>query len=197
MMKKENLRKYLVFVFTIAYLIQVLVFFLYRNGSAPIAQLIMAVMMWVPALSFLFSGGSLKDLGWRLRLRKNIGVILISWFLPAVLTALGAVLYFLVFPSHFDPKGSLIATEDVMVALQEQGVTYSQYILISVLQALTMAPILNTFFALGEEIGWRGFMYPILKNQFGRRAGLILGGLIWGVSCSVGEMLGWLMRGSC
>ena len=34
--------------------------------------------------------------------------------------------------------------------------------------------------ALGEEIGWRGFLYPQLEAGVGRRKGWILGGIIWG-----------------
>ena len=36
------------------------------------------------------------------------------------------------------------------------------------------------FVALGEEIGWRGFLYPQLKEKFGRKKGWLLGGAIWG-----------------
>lgn len=105
-MKKANLKIYLIWCFAIAYLIQVGVGFLYQNGSVQIAQLIMAVMMWVPALGVLIAGGSLKTLGWK---PKNIRMILTAWFLPAVLTAIGATIYFLIFPSHFDANGSFIA----------------------------------------------------------------------------------------
>ena len=180
-MKKPSLKLYLTFTFATAWIIQVIVFFLYRSGAAQISQLIMAAMMWVPALGAVLAGGNLKTLGWKPQVKKNIKVILLSWFLPALLTAIGAALYFLIFPSHFDLSGSLIATEGVMAALQEQGVSYSQYILISIIQAVTFAPLLNTFFALGEEIGWRGFMYPQLKERYGRTRGRLLGGLIWGV----------------
>ena len=129
----------------------------------------MAAMMWVPALGAVLAGGNRKTLGWKPQVKKNIKVILLSWFLPALLTAIGAALYFLIFPSHFDLSGGLIATEDLLAALQKQGVSYSQYIVISIIQAVTFAPLLNAFFALGEEIGWRGFMYPQLKSKLGRR----------------------------
>ena len=180
-MKKPSLKIYLTFTFAVAWAIQVIVFFLYRKDAAQISQLIMAAMMWVPALGAIIAGGNLKTLGWKPQVKKNIKVILLSWFLPALLTAIGAALYFLLFPSHFDLSGSLIATEGVMEALETQGVSYSQYILISIIQAVTFAPVLNAFFALGEEIGWRGFMYPQLKTQLGRRKGLIVGGIIWGI----------------
>ena len=72
MMKKSSLKIYLVFTFVIAWVIQVGVGFLYQNGSAPIAQLIMAVMMWVPTLGAVLSGGSLKKLGWKPQFKRNI-----------------------------------------------------------------------------------------------------------------------------
>ena len=56
-MKKPNLKVYLTFTFAVAWVIQVIVLFLYRNGNAPIAQLIMAAMMWVPALGAVLAGG--------------------------------------------------------------------------------------------------------------------------------------------
>ena len=180
-MKKPSLKVYLFFTFAIAWIIQVGVFFLYRNGAAQIGQLVMAAMMWVPALGVVLAGGNLKTLGWKPHIRNNIKVILLSWFLPAVLTAIGAGLYFLLFPSHFDLSGSLIMTEEMLEALETQGVSYSQYILISIIQAITFTPLLNTFFALGEEIGWRGFMYPQLKTKLGRTRGRLVAGLIWGV----------------
>jgi uncharacterized protein len=39
--------------------------------------------------------------------------------------------------------------------------------------------ILSLAFALGEEIGWRGFLSPHLMQAFGFRAGAIVTGLIW------------------
>lgn len=34
---------------------------------------------------------------------------------------------------------------------------------------------------LGEEIGWRGFLYPALERLYGLRRSLLLGGLAWAV----------------
>ena len=54
------------------------------------------------------------------------------------------------------------------------------YLLTSTIQALTYGPFINMFVALGEEVGWRGAMYPYLKEKFGVTKGRIVGGTIWG-----------------
>ena len=47
--------------------------------------------------------------------------------------------------------------------LEAQGLTYPLYVLISVVSCLTYAPLGNMVPAVGEEVGWRGFLYPQLK----------------------------------
>ncbi len=43
-------------------------------------------------------------------------------------------------------------------------------------------PRFNMFPALGEEVGWRGYMMPRLKERFGLLNGRLLGGVvIWGI----------------
>ena len=47
--------------------------------------------------------------------------------------------------------------------------------------AVILAPAINMFPALGEEVGWRGYMMPRLKERFGLLNGRLLGGVVWGV----------------
>jgi membrane protease YdiL (CAAX protease family) len=140
-------------------------------------------MMFVPALGVLLAGANLKDMGWKPRIRKNIKTILVAWFSPIILTSLGAALYFLIFPGHFDLSGGYIlasAGEELFRQMEAQGISYPMYVLINMIGAVTYGPFVNMILALGEEIGWRGFLYPQLKTRFGRRKGWILGGVIWG-----------------
>ncbi|MCM1480494.1 MAG: CPBP family intramembrane metalloprotease, partial [Muribaculaceae bacterium] len=46
--------------------------------------------------------------------------------------------------------------------------------------SVTFAPFINMLAALGEEVGWRGAMYPYLKDKLGVTKGRIAGGVIWG-----------------
>ena len=92
-------------------------------------------------------------------------------------------MYFLIFPKHFDLSGEYFVAAGAAEALEQmkaQGISYSVYLLITLVSSISYAPLLNMFVALGEEIGWRGFMYPQLKAKFGRQKGWLLGGVIWG-----------------
>ena len=181
---KKGTIKYLVWTFLIAWIMQVVVAVLYRNGIAIVWQLIMEIMMFVPLLGVLLSGQSLSGMGWKPCLRGKIKSLLAAWFLPALLTAIGAALYFAVFPGHFDMSGDALAAAagaEVLEQLQSQGLTYPMYVLNSVIGCLTYAPFVNMLLAVGEEAGWRGFLYPQLKAKFGKRQGLLIGGVIWGM----------------
>ena len=180
---KTRVVKYLAWTFCLAYVIQFFAAYIYNSGNVLVGQLIMAAMMFVPTLGVVLSGAGLAGLGWKPQIRKNIKTILIAWFAPLALTTIGAALYFAVFPQHFDLSGSYLvasAGEEVLDQLQQAGLDYATYALITAIACVTYAPIINAFVALGEEIGWRGFLYPQLKARFGCVRGLVLGGIVWG-----------------
>jgi membrane protease YdiL (CAAX protease family) len=48
--------------------------------------------------------------------------------------------------------------------------------------ALTLGPLFNTLFAVGEEIGWRGFLLPRLMRAGLRQwPALVVSGVVWGL----------------
>ena len=178
---KGQVVKYLAWTFGLAWAIQFAVAPLYRTNQA-LGQLVLAAMMFVPALGAWLAGGKLAGLGWKPQIRKNLRPILIAWLAPMLLTALGAALYFLCFPGHFDLTGTYLKAsvgEAALEQMEAQGLSYPIYVLVSAVGSLTYGPLINAFVALGEEIGWRGFLYPQLKARFGRRRGWLLGGVIW------------------
>ncbi|MBO4299476.1 MAG: CPBP family intramembrane metalloprotease [Clostridia bacterium] len=180
---RTQVAKYLIWTFALAWIVQIVAAYLYRCVDRMAGQLVVAAMMFVPTLGVLLSGAKLNGMGWKPNIRKNIRTILIAWFAPAVLTAVGAALYFLIFPAHFDMSGGYVADSAgrmILEQMEEQGISYPTYVLISAIAGVIYAPLINTFVALGEEIGWRGFLYPRLKAGFGRRKGWLLGGVIWG-----------------
>ena len=180
---RKKVRRFLLLAFGMAWLIQAFVGMIAANGGTVVARLVIAAMMFVPALAVFMSRGDIGGMGWKPQIKKNLKLILLAWFAPLILTAVGAALYFLVFPGHFDISGKALeasAGADALAQLEAQGLTYPLYVVISAVGSVTYAPLLNGVLALGEEIGWRGFLYPQLKAKFGRKKAMVLHGLIWG-----------------
>ena len=123
-------------------------------------------------------------IGWKVQGKRRFW--LAAWFGPAVLTLLGAVLYFAVFPSRLDFSGSWLVAAyggemDAQTLRSQLGVSTLSYLLQNGLFAVLLAPAINMFPALGEEVGWRGYMMPRLKERFGLLNGRLLGGVVWGI----------------
>ena len=143
---KKQVWKYLIWVFALAYAIQVGAAFIANSGHLVLGRVIIAGMMFVPMLSVLLAGGSLRGMGWDPQLKRNWKLLLAAWLAPAVLTLVGAVLYFLVFPKHFDLSGSYLtaaAGEEVLAQLQAQGLTYPLYVVITAVASVTYAPVIT------------------------------------------------------
>ncbi len=187
-MKDKKLLPYLLWAFALAWPLQLLASHFALRGSLSLFRILLAVVMFAPLLAAVLAGISLKDMGWRPELGKNLTWFLVSWLGPAALAVLGGALFFLVFPSRLDLSGSIILAQvealggkEAAEALQTQGLPMPLLLLLQVVQSVTYAPFLNMALALGEEVGWRGAMTPRLKERFGPRGGRLLAGVIWGV----------------
>lgn len=199
----KQLRNYLLWAFGLAWAVQGLASWFFLRGEVQVYQLVLMLAMFAPLLAALFSRIPLRELGWKPQLRKNRRWLLAAWFGPAVLTALGAALFYALFPASF---GGLAATEAVLgeealAQLAEKGLTIPAYVAITLVSGLVAAPLINVIPSLGEEVGWRGVLYPQLKQRFGTAKGRVLGGAIWGawhwpVMVLVGYEYGTLYWGS-
>ena len=189
--EKQGFGLYFLLAFGLAWLLQVYAsLLLLRDGNATAYQLLLVVSMFCPLVSVLlvqkFWLHQPTGISWRPRLKGNGRYLLAAWFGPAVLTLLGAVLYFAVFPSRLDFSGSWLVAAyggemDAQTLRSQLGVSTGSYLLQNGLFAVLLAPAINMFPALGEEVGWRGYMMPRLKERFGLLNGRLLGGVMWGV----------------
>ncbi|KAL6617834.1 hypothetical protein U3516DRAFT_897498, partial [Neocallimastix sp. 'constans'] len=178
------MEKFLIWTFTFSWIIQAGVGILYKYDLEMIGRFLMIPLMYIPLIGVLVSGNKLAGMGWKPEIKSNIKYILIAWFSPAILIFIGVVLYFLFFPSHFDLSGEYmveIAGPKVLEQLKEKGLTYGKYIIVSIINCLTYAPLFNMFVAVGEEAGWRGYLYPKLKEKYGKIQGWLYGGIIWSI----------------
>lgn len=180
---KKKFTKYLIWSFSVAWILQIIASIFARRGNQILFSILLSITMFAPLFATVMAKIPLKGMGFKPKLKGNIPYIVAAWLLPSILSALGAILYFVIFPSRLDLTGKyMIASlgDAAFAQMQAQGLTIELVVLISFVQTITYVPFLNMFFALGEEVGWRGAMQPMLKDRFGKSKGRIIGGIIWG-----------------
>ena len=158
------------------------------NGVPSItAQLLTAAVMFFPALGVLITRLITKEgfrESWLMpNLRGNIKTYLLAWFGPSILTILGALLYFLIFPDQFDPDcGYMQATlESMGAAAEDIPIPLNLLMVVQGIQGIFLGPIMNFVTCFGEEWGWRGYLLPKLSKRLPLLPTLLISGIIWGL----------------
>jgi len=153
-------------------------------GSLTLALILMAVpMMGAPAIAHvltrLVTREGWRDMWLRPNFRRGWRYWALAWILPALLTVLGGALYFLFMPSDFDPQLGVIQR---MLAGSPTEKVLSPWAVMAIqtLQAILIAPLINSLFTFGEEFGWRAYLMPKLM-VLGSRKAMLISGVIWGV----------------
>jgi len=153
------------------------------------AILILGVCMWMPTIAVVFVkllnrktrvfGTSFKP-----KFKGNIRWYLAAWLGPVMFAALGGILFFSFFPHSFDAN---LVSFRVAVEASFPGTaitdSYVQKILIlQLLVGIGIYPLINAIVGtLGEEIGWRGFLFPAVQSRVGEVKAYLLCGVIWGL----------------
>lgn len=192
----RRIRLFLLFAFGIAWAFGLWVYLtgglinspeLFPNTGITLALPLIALgYMWAPALAHILTRVVTRE-GWK---ESGLGLRLehwwtwaAAWFLPAILTFLGVLVYFLVFPQHFDAElsgiGQLIQSFEAQTG---ETMPFSLWTLVLIQLGLGafISPFINSFFTFGEEFGWRGYLQPKLMALGFRRAVLLVG-VIWGL----------------
>ena len=172
-MKIEN-RNYgkgaLLSFFAIVILISVVVETLICRGGA---EWLYIVLMWIPAVAatiancvFFRENGepfSVKKLfalgGFR---RCKLRYVLLGCLLPLVYLLVPYMVYWRLYPENCAYHGV-----PLMLVLKD------------ILPVLVIGTFISLLSALGEEIGWRGFMVPALYERLGLNKTLLISSLFW------------------
>lgn len=103
-----------------------------------------------------------------------------AWFLAPLVAALTLAATVLLGTGTFDSSFPMMR-EALAQSPQTQGLPSVEVLVAMQLAfAATLAPFINILFAMGEELGWRGFLLPKLL-PLGEWKALLLSGVIWGV----------------
>lgn len=123
------------------------------------AALYVLCLMWCPGISAIFTclifHRSLRPLGWKWGKTKYQ---VLSFFLPIVYAAVAYSLVWLVGWGRINKDFSIETVE-----------------------FLTIGILFSCLFALGEEIGWRGYLVPQLSKVTGFKSVCLISGGIWAV----------------
>ena len=183
-MSKKQFVIYMVVAFGLAWFLEIVASIFSNNGNQLAFTVILMIAMFMPFMGVRVARIPLKGMGWIPHLKGKIRYVFFALWVPALLSIIGGALFFAFFPDAFDSEfltmRSMLEEAGALKQLETQGLTIPMYIMITSIQAVTYGPCLNMFVALGEEVGWRGVLYPYLKEQFGVTKGRIVGGTIWG-----------------
>lgn len=156
--------------FAVVTLLSAAVDFCYCTGGS---DLLMLALMWLPALAAVFAcitvmmvnneRFSLKSLLDRLGFHRcRLRYILLAVLLPLIYLLIPYLIYWNLHPDDF---------------------AYSGVALWRILADCLPVGILGIFggllSSLGEEIGWRGFLLPALKERLGFNRAVLIVGLFW------------------
>lgn len=128
-----------------------------------------AVLMWIPAIAAFAAICVLcKENGQKLSLKSVLsGVgfnqcpfryVLMGCLLPLVYLLVPYIIFWIVYPGSLDLRGTSI---------------------LSIIITLVIGIFISLLSAIGEEIGWRGFMVPTLYRRLGLNKTLLISSLFW------------------
>ncbi len=186
----KRILTYLAITFGITYLFELAVIrpMVYSEDvmMQSIGSSLIALAMFMPAIGVLLTRLITKEgfkNAWIVpkNFKKTWKYYLIGYFAPSILTILGMVVYFLVFPNKYDGNmtylANLYASQGVEMGTEALMLTMIMQMVIAVF----FGALLNCITCFGEEWGWRGYLLPKMKEKMPMLPMLLVTGVIWGL----------------
>ncbi|MCR4890155.1 MAG: CPBP family intramembrane metalloprotease [Ruminococcus sp.] len=179
--------KYIVFTFVVSWIIELVGANDLKNENiAGMMSFSYAVSasMFIPAIGALIAKADFRKMGWLPKFDQNWKLILLAWVTPTLFQIAGSFCYYAVFPEELDLSGEFMKEikPSAYKQIEESGSSLIGFVLKENFFSMTSFNFfIAVFMGLGEEIGWRGFMFPELVSGLGRTKGVLIGGIIHGV----------------
>lgn len=185
-MEEKMIRKqwmsYTGMVFALGWMMMLLVGFM-GQSQASLSSSVGMISMFAPAIAALVTKATIKDqspLMIFFNFKGNAKYYAAAYFGPFLLSLVGMLIYFFVFPSMLDRDLS-----GIQAAIEETGMTGQvdarELVTSQALMMIISAPLVNLITALGEELGWRGYLFPKMSKETGLFKAMLFGSLLWGV----------------
>ena len=145
-MKDKTLRNYLLWAFGLAWPLQGVASYFTLQGQTQLFSVCATLVMFAPIAAVFLAKYPLRSIGWKLNLKGKVRWYLAAWLLPPVICALGAALYYLLFPAHLDLSLSALSAslgEAGQAQLDAQGMSLGRLALIEIAASMAYAPFIN------------------------------------------------------
>ena len=133
-------------------------------------------LMWCPALAGMLTlrlnGRNLSDLGWKW---GETQYQVRSWYIPILYASIA---YAIVWIFHFGAFGNPEYYDSLTKTMHLGGSPWIS-IVMGIALTGTYGMIRSVSSALGEEIGWRGFLVPELSKTTSFTATSLISGMVW------------------
>ena len=169
---------YLAIVLGVCYLLGILEAV---TGSGKFYQILGIGFTFIPVIAALITKritGEKAKYHLSLRVWKNMKYWLLSALVPGILVAIGATIYYLVFPEQYSGifKIGLRLGTDAEIAVNSPVLIALACVAVSAV----MIPI--QLLELGEEIGWRRYLLGFQVERYGERKAVLINGVEWGLA---------------
>ena len=179
-MKKTNkaVVVYLALVLGVCYLLGILEGI---TGSGKFYQILGISFTFIPVIAAVITRrmtGERAKYHLSLRVWKDTKCWLLSAFLPGLLIAVGAVIYYLIFPEQY----SGVFKIGLRLGTETEIAVHSPILILLACVAVSAVMIPIQLLELGEEIGWRGYLLGFQVEQYGEKKAVLLNGIEWGLA---------------
>ena len=165
---KKTLKLYLICVVCFSIVLEAV--YIATSGITPILIL---VLMWVPGATAIFISKKYFKKQNILGLRKSkFRYIAASILIPAAYLLISYGICWICLRDSY--SGIDVLTGPIK---QAYGTDLPDFIILIII--IVIGFIFSCASAAGEEIGWRGFMYPAMENVWDRKRALLISGIIW------------------
>jgi membrane protease YdiL (CAAX protease family) len=179
---------FLALTFSISWLVWGLILVLKLGNSIQTQSVVMAGILaagfLTPGLCALLVTRLVLHENWRTTTLDRLGqrrFLMWAWALPPLLVIVTTALSALLGLARFDSTMTSVC-HSMAAAGKPVPAALWRPILLQTLLGLALGPLINAPFAMGEELGWRGFLLPrLIESGAGQWKALIATGGIWGL----------------
>ena len=103
-LSKKQFVIYMAVAFGLAWILEMIASVFSNNGNQIVFTVIVMITMFMPFLGVLVARIPLKGMGWVPHLKGKLRYVFFALWMPALLSILGGVLFFVIFPDTFDSE---------------------------------------------------------------------------------------------